>query len=203
MRQHSSRLRRLLSPAIGRVRRFGRDESGVTLIEFGVLALPFFTLILAIVETALIFLAGQILDSAVNDSSRLIRTGQAQTGSPAFNAAAYRQAICAGLYSLFDCDLAHDKLRVNVTVISGFGAATFGYPLKTGEDCKKDKCDWTLADDYKPGKGDDVVLVQAYYKWPVVVNLPGLNFQTLPDGTRLLGASRVFRNEPFVCTSCT
>src|SRR5690349_9686251 len=130
MSQHSSRLKRLLSPAISRARRFGGDDSGVTLIEFGILALPFFTIVLAIVETALVFLAGQILDSAVNDSSRLIRTGQAQTSTPAFNAAAYREAICAGLYSLFDCDVADDKLRVSVTVISDFGAASFDYPLK-------------------------------------------------------------------------
>ncbi|KQV04891.1 hypothetical protein ASC89_13980 [Devosia sp. Root413D1] len=192
-----------MSPAIRRAQAFGRNDSGVTAIEFGLLALPFFTIILAIVETALVFIAGQILDSAVNDSSRLIRTGQAQNGTPAYNAEAYREAICDGLYSMFDCDLADDKLRVSVTVVSDFGAVALGYPLKTGEDCKEDKCDWTLVDDYKPGKGGDVVLVQAYYKWPTVVNLPGFNFQTLPDGTRLLGASRVFRNEPFVCASCT
>jgi Flp pilus assembly protein TadG len=202
MSKRSSWLKRLMSPAVRRARAFGRDDNGVTAIEFGILALPFFTLVTAIVETAVIFLAGQILDSAVNDSSRLIRTGQAQTGTPAFNAAAYRDAICAGLYGMFDCDLADDKLRVSVTVISDFGAAAIGYPLETGEDCEDNQCDWTLADDYTPGKGNDVVLVQAYYKWPTVVNLPGFNLQTLPDGTRLLGASRVFRNEPFVCAGC-
>ncbi len=202
MSHRSSWLNRLLSPAIRRARAFGGDEGGVTVIEFALLALPFFTIVTAIVETALVFLAGQILDSAVQDSSRLIRTGQAQTGTPAYNAEAYRAAICAGLYQMFDCDPADDKLRVSVTVITDFGAAAIGYPLKTGEDCEQDKCDWTLADEYKPGKGSDVVLVQAYYKWPTVVNLPGFNFQTLPDGSRLLGASRVFRNEPFVCTGC-
>ncbi len=201
MSLRSAWLKPLLSPALGRARRFGGDDSGVTAIEFALLALPFFTIILAIVETALIFLAGQILDSAVNDLSRLIRTGQAQSSTPAYNAETYRAAICAGLYRMFDCN--GDRLRVSVTVISDFSAANFGYPLKTGEDCKKEKCDWTLADEYKPGKGGDVVLVQAYYKWPTVVNLPGFNFQTLPDGTRLLGASRVFRNEPFICASCT
>lgn len=192
-----------MSPAISRARAFGRDDNGVTLIEFGLLALPFFTIVLAILETALVFLAGQILDSAVNDSSRLIRTGQAQTGSPAYGPADYRAAICAGLYNMFDCDADDDRLRVSVTVVNDFGDVTIGYPVKTGEDCDEEACDWTLADDYEPGKGGDVVLVQAYYKWPIVVNLPGFNFQTLPDGTRLLGASRVFRNEPFVCASCT
>ena len=191
-----------MSPAIRGGQSFGRDQRGVTAIEFALLALPFFTFILAIIETSLAFLAGQILDGAVQDSARLIRTGQAQTSTPAYDGDDFRAAICTGLYNMFDCDKADDKLRVSVTVLTDFGAAALGYPLKTGEDCKKDDCEWTLSDDYQPGNGGQVVLVQAYYKWPTVVNLPGFNFQTLPDGTRLLGASRVFRNEPFACTSC-
>ena len=103
---------------------------------------------------------------------------------------------------MFDFSKDKDRLRVSVTVLTDFSAATLGYPLKTGSDCKEDKCDWTLADGYAPGKGSSVVLVQAYYKWPTVVNLPGFNWRTLPDGTRLLGASRVFRNEPFACAAC-
>ena len=51
--------------------------------------------------------------------------------------------------------------------------------------------------------GGDVVLVQAYYKWPTIVRLPGFNLQDQVDGTRLLGAVRVFRNEPFGCSNCT
>ena len=197
MSKRSSWLRKLSSPAIRRGRAFGRDEAGVTAIEFGILALPFFTVVMAILETSLIFLAGQILDSAVQDSSRLVRTGQAQSHAPAYTAADFREAICSGLYGMFDCDLADDKLRVSVTVLDDFTAASISYPLKTGEDCDEEECDWTLAEGYVPGDGSDVVLVQAYYKWPTVVRLPGFNFQSLPDGTRLLGASRVFRNEPF------
>jgi Flp pilus assembly protein TadG len=202
MSKRSQWLRKLMSPAIRRGHAFRRDERGVTLIEFGLLAIPFFTIIAAIIETSLIFLAGQILDSAVQDSARLIRTGQAQNSTTTFGKDQFRAAICNGLYGMFDCKVADDKLRINVTVLTDFSAASIGYPLKTGKDCKKTKCDWTLADSYAPGKGGQVVLVQAYYKWPTIVNLPGFNFQTLPDGTRLLAASRVFRNEPFICASC-
>lgn len=186
-----------MSPAIRRGQAFGRDERGVTAIEFAFLAIPFFTIITAILETSLIFLAGQILDSAVQDSSRLIRTGQAQSSTPAYTPANFRAAICAGLYGMFDCDAGDDRLRVSVTVVDEFADAATPYPLSTGEDCDEEECDWTLADAYVPGEGGDVVLVQAYYKWPTIVRLPGFNFQSLPDGSRLLGASRVFRNEPF------
>jgi Flp pilus assembly protein TadG len=203
MSKPSRWLKTLMSPAIRRGQAFGRDERGVTAIEFAFLALPFFTIITAILETSLIFLAGQILDSAVQDSARLIRTGQAQTSTPAYTPAAFRQAICDGLYNMFDCNAADDRLRISVTVVEDFPAVTIGYPLKSGDECEDDNCDWTMADEYVPGTGGQVVLVQAYYKWPTIVRLPGFNFQSLPDGSRLLGASRVFRNEPFICASCT
>jgi Flp pilus assembly protein TadG len=182
--------------------RFGRDERAVTLIEFGLLAVPFFTIIGAILETAMVFLAGQILDSAVQDSARLVRTGRAQTAG--YVEADFREAICSGLYNLFDCTAGdNDKLRINVAVVDNFEDISIGYPLKTGSACTSAKCDWTLPDAYDGGVGGDVMLVQAFYKWPTFVNLPGLSFANLPDGTRLLGASRVFRNEPFGCSDCT
>lgn len=195
-------LKNFLSPVIRPGRAFGRDEGGVTAIEFGILALPFFTIVTAIVETSLVFLAGQILDSAVQDSARLIRTGQTQAA--AYEAADFRTAICDGLYGMFDCDADDGKLRVNVSVISDFSSASpIAYPLKVDDECTPTECDWTLANDYDDGVGGQVVLVRAYYKWPTVVNLPGFNLQTLPDGTRLLGSARVFMNEPFGCTDCS
>ena len=42
-------------------------------------ALPFLALTFAILETALVFFAGQTLEAAAAESGRLIMTGQAQT----------------------------------------------------------------------------------------------------------------------------
>ncbi len=196
MAKRVSLLRRLLAPAIRRGRVFGRDERGVTAIEFGILALPFFTIIAAILETSIMFFAGQILDSAVQDSGRLIRTGQAQTQS--YAPADFRAAMCSRLMGIFDCA----QLRVSVTVVTSFADATVADPVETGEDCDP-ICEWTLAEAYSPGAGGEVVLVQAFYKWSPIVNLPGFNLQNQPDGSRLLGAVRVFRNEPFACEDCT
>lgn len=186
-------------PAIRRAGRFGRDERGVTAIEFAILALPFFTIVGAVLETALVFLGSQVIDSAVSDASRLVRTGQVQNAT-GYGPTNFRDAICAGLYGMFDCT----KVRISVTVVgTNFDAVSIGYPLKTGNDCTSASCDWTLTENYAPGTGCEVILVQAYYKWPTVLNLPGFNFQSLPDGSRLLGASRVFMNEPFGGSDCT
>lgn len=193
MRNNRSWLARLLR----RSRRFARNERGVTAIEFGILALPFFTIVGATLETALVFLASQVLDSAVDNASRMVRTGQVQTAT--YTQAQFRTAICDGLFGMFTCT-DNTKLRVNVSVLGNFDSASLGYPLETGTKCTSAKCDWTLAEAYGPGTGSDVIQVQVYYKWPTILNLPGFNFQTLPDGTRLLGATRVFKNEPFACT---
>ena len=184
-------LKRVLLPAIvGRGRLLSRDENGATAVEFGILALPFLTVIFAIQETAMVMFAGQILDSAVNDASRRIRTREAQTAGE--TAADFRAAICAGLYGLFDCNDTN-KLRIKVTALSSFTAATPTAPITCST---PSTCNWTLVESYDPGQASSVVLVEAYYKWPTVVNLPWFDFSNQPDGTRLLGAVRVFRNEP-------
>ena len=46
------------------VRRFVRQEDGVAAVEFALVAAPFLALIFAILETALVFFAGQALETA-------------------------------------------------------------------------------------------------------------------------------------------
>lgn len=189
--------RRFASPVICRLRAFGRDETGVTAVEFAILALPFFTLIAGIMETAVILLAGQILDSAVQDASRVIRTGRAV----AYDAADFREQVCDRLYGMFDCTTgANERLRINVEVIDDFASSSpMPSPLATGAACTAVSCPWVMDDDYvggTPGQ-NNVIMVRAYYKWPTIVNFPGFSFRNLPDGSRLLGAVRIFMNEPF------
>ncbi len=167
------------------VRRFQRDERGVTAIEFGLVALPFFAIIAAILETALIFLASQILDSAVNDSSRLIRTGQAHEQN--YTASSYRTAICGNLYGFFDCA----RLKIRVSEVANFAGANIGVPADpvTGN--------WAVVEEYDHGSGTSIILVEAYYKWPIALSMFDFNLSNLPDNTRMLSAVRIFRNEPF------
>jgi Flp pilus assembly protein TadG len=177
--------------------RFAREERGATAVEFGLLAAPFFALIYAILETAVVFLAGQILDSAVQDASRKLRTGEAQTAT--WNADRFREEICSRLYGMFDCSVGSDRLKIRVSVVASFGTATVLPAI--GADCtasgKPEDCEWTIVEDYSPGMGSEIVLVQAYYKWPTLVNIGGFNLATQADNSRLLSAVRVFLNEPF------
>jgi Flp pilus assembly protein TadG len=179
---------RFIKPAHGRG--FIRDERGTTAIEFAILGVPFFALLGAILETAYVFLAGQILDTAVQDAGRYIRTGQAQAVS-GFNISNFRTAICDELYGLFDCS----KLRINIQPVTNFSSATVTSPLPTT--CTTTSCDWAIPEVYTPGNGSDIILVRVYYKWPTILTLGGFTLQNTGAGSRLLGSVRVFRNEPF------
>jgi Flp pilus assembly protein TadG len=198
MQRHSSWLRRLSAPAIRRGGAFGRNERAAVAVEFAILALPFFTIVAAILETALVLFAGQILESAVQDSSRQLRTGQAQQTS-GYDAQAYRDAICAGLYGMFDCDSESEKLLVKVDVLESFGDVSASVNSPVGSACATvaTACEWTVEESFDPGSGEDIVVVQAYYKWPTIVNLPWFNLATQAGNSRLLSAVRVFMNEPF------
>ena len=178
----------LFRRALGRA--FRRDQSGAVAVEFALLALPFFAIIAAILETAFFFFASQILDSAVDNSVRFLRTGQAAEAS--YEISDFRDAICDRLFGLFDCN----KLQIEVNTVTSFSDASFELPLDP------DTYEWKdMWDDpdllYKPGGGNDIVTVRVYYKWPTMFDILGFNLSNAGEGFRLLAAVRVFQNEPF------
>lgn len=186
MKKHSRSLKQIVSDTLWRRSGFVRNERGATVVEFALLAPPFFAMVGAILETALFFLASQVLDSAVNDSSRMIRTGQAHTSG--FTSEIFREAVCDRLYGLFDCD----EVKIKVSEFTSFSTAT-----TTDDVVDNATGDWALVEDYDQGDGSSIVLVEAFYKWPTYLDFFGFNLASLPDNTRLLAAVRVFRNEPF------
>lgn len=165
--------------------RFRRDARGATAIEFGLIALPFVALMFAILETALLFLAGQTLETAVTDASRLIRTGQAQQQN--YTATSLKNDICDKIYMLFNCA---DELEIDVRTSATFDSINLDDPVVEGE---------LTTDDftYDAGHGGDIVVVRAFYEWPTFVKLLGQDYSNLANGKHLLAATAAFKNEPF------
>ncbi len=162
----------------GVLRRFRDDAAGATAIEFAIVALPFFTLMFAIIETAIVFFAGQALETATADAARLIMTGQAQQQN--FSQDQFRQQVCDRMRGLIDCE----ALKVDVRTYAAFA----GSAPRPDEDEQPQ---------YAPGIGGDIVVVRASYEWPLVTSLVGLSLADRPDGKRLIAATAAFRNEPF------
>ena len=179
-------MRRLLPARLAR--RFVRRQDGAAAVEFALVALPFLALTFAILETALVFFAGQTLEAAAADSGRLIMTGQAQTGS--FDKDAFKAAVCQKVYGLFDCtNGVHVDVKTYTDFASGATAANTS-PIQNGTfDSSKMQ--------YNPGGPGDIVVVTLYYQWPIYVSLLGNSLDNLNGGNRLLVATSVFRNEPY------
>jgi Flp pilus assembly protein TadG len=167
-------------------RRFVREKDGVVAVEFAIVAAPFLALMFATMETALVFFASQVLETAVADSARLIMTGQAQSQS--FTQAQFKQAVCAKILGLFDCV---NGLQIDVKTYSGFSSISNSKPLDVNGNLQTNF-------GYAPGGAGDIVVVRLMYQWPIYVSLLGLNsLADMSGNKRLIIATAAFRNEPF------
>ena len=181
-------IRLLAGPPRRLLSRFARNQDGVTAIEFGLLALPFFTIILATLQTAIMFLGMQVLDSAVEDASRWVKTGRAQAAG--YNLTNFRTLLCGHTFNLFDCS----QIKIKVEKITNFTSATTNATVQT---CTSSTCTWTITEGFVGGTGRDIMQVSAYYRWPLMIVMPYFNLKNQPDSYRLISGIRVFRNEPF------
>lgn len=175
--------------------RFGRDKNGATVVEFAIVIFPFLAILFAIVEVALVFFAGQVLETAVADSSRRIMTGEVQKAG--LTEDQFKQDVCGRLQALFDCqggihiDVKKHSASSGGDPNSMFGSADLAQPFD--EDGNLDVSDF----DFDPGKQGDIVIVRVAYEWPIFVRDFGFNLSTLSNGKRLLMATAAFRNEPY------
>ena len=108
-------------------------------------------------------------------------------------------AISLGVFAfnLFgDCS----KIKIQIKEISDFASVQTTPPMTCTPTVNPTTCEITMTEDYAPSAGGKIVQVQAYYRWPLVLALPYFNMKNQPDNYRLIGATRVFRNEPFTLT---
>jgi Flp pilus assembly protein TadG len=168
-------------------RRIVREQDGATTVEFALLVAPFLAIIFAIIETAIVFFAGQTLETANADSARLIMTGQAQTQG--FSQAQFKNAVCARIYGLFNCA---GGLYVDVKTYTGFSTINNSQlPVDANGNLQSGSFG------YQPGGPGDIVVVRLIYQWPVYVSLLGLNLSDSAGSKRVIMSTVAFRNEPY------
>lgn len=164
--------------------RFARHQGASAAVEFAFVALPFLALLFAIIQTVLVFLAQEALETIAATAGRLIMTGQAQANN--YTQTSFKTAICGDVVALFNCAAG---ININVQTFSSFSAVTYPNPVSNGQFQNNSFV-------YEPGSPGDVVVVQIFYQWPIFVNLMGLNLANLTNNSRLLVATAAFRNEP-------
>ena len=175
------------SPAISAavrtaLRRFRRNRRGSAAVEFALVAPVFFALLFAIIETALVFFAGQVLETGVQDSGRLIYTGQTPALATDFN-----QKVCDRVSIVMSCA----NLCIDVKSYAAGTAMTIADPID-GSGNFNGTCTYE-----PPADLTQTVVVRAYYQWPLIVTGLGYNIANIGRGTsnskKLLAATSVFR----------
>lgn len=178
------------------LRRLRRDRRGSAAVEFALIAPLFFVLLFAIMETALMFFAAQVLETGTQDSARLMYTNQAQNAGmtqPQFEA-----DLCGRVRVLFSCGGPPGSQGLTVVVKAYAPGVTIppadlAAPIAGGV--------FTGAPAYVVPNPGDTVLIRTFYQWPLYVTQLGYNIANLfgPGGSnsqRLLAASAAFRVEP-------
>jgi Flp pilus assembly protein TadG len=167
------------------LRRFRRNRRGSAAVEFALVAPVFFALLFAIIETAIVFFASQVLETVTQDSARMILTGQAQNAG--YSQSQFKTYVCGKINVLFDCA---NGVYVDVKSYPAFSSISISDPIDAGKN-------FVPPNNYSPGGPGDIVVVRLFYQWPLIVTGLGYNISNLSGSKRLLSATAAFRNEPF------
>jgi Flp pilus assembly protein TadG len=179
------------------LRRFGRNRRASAAVEFALVAPLVFALLFAIIETALMFFASQVLETITQNGARMISTGQAQSGqvsscavagvSTPCTQASFKTYVCSQIPALFSCS----NLYVDVESYPAFSNISLSNQIDAGNNFISNNMQ------YSPGGSGDIVVVRLFYPWQLFVTGLGYNIANLTGNQRLLVATAAFQNEPY------
>lgn len=188
----------LASRSITALRRFARDGRGATAVEFALISIPLMLLLFGILELCLILLVTATLDTATDFAARNIRTGVFQK-SGTITEGDFAGLVCRNMSWLkstctADAEINEDnpgtqRLFVEAETFASFASAAAPTP-HTPQDFENNTLCWSV------GNPGDIVLVKAYFRWPIFTPLMRPFFANDGD-MRRLETTRLFRNEPY------
>ena len=163
--------------------RLRRDTSGVTAMEFGIIAPAMLLLIFVIVETAVYYYKQSHLQYVLHDTGRRIQTGEIQASDTP--QAEFLADVCAEAKIFFECDQVYMDVRSFPTLADVvFPQASFntsGVPTNFT---------------FEPGGSAEITAMRASathdFITPFLTNI----LQPSGDPVILVGFT-IFKNEPF------
>lgn len=195
------------------------NRDGSAVMEFAIVGPAFIALVLAVLYTAVIFLAHQMLETAAMASARLLTTGSAQTirlanGHVGMSASDLKNAICNGttgtgangqavtIAPLLPSMLSCSRLTVNVSTATSYNVASTAAPTFVYNSQGVITSTNTGYNTQSGGDGQNqIVVLQLIYLWPAGVGPLGLNFVNQPNSNRMLVATSVLTTEAYSCNS--
>jgi Flp pilus assembly protein TadG len=190
----------------GLLRRFFKEKSGTSSIEFALLALPFMVVVFASLETFVAFTGEQLLVNATETMARKVRTGEITFGiDPATDMSReqFRKAFCDEISIIMTCSETEatnpSKLFLDVRSFADFSQIPAAVPRVGGAGSDLD----TSGFEFAPGGPTTINIVRAYYRWEVMTDLVRPYVTNLrPAGSSmpkdyLMVSTAAFRNEAY------
>ena len=163
------------------------DHRGATIIEFALVAAPFIALILAVIQTSLVFFSQQCLETVAEKAGRDLVIGSAQKAN--LSKTDFTAAACKNLPSFMQCQ----NLMIDVQTANTFAAIDTINPTLTYNGMGNVNNNWK----FQPGTAGSIIVMRTMYILPVISGPLGLNLANMGKGKRLLIATSVFKSEPY------
>lgn len=186
--------------AANAIKRILRSRDGAAAIEFALLAIPYFLIVFAILETFVAYTGQQIIANAVETVSRQLRTGNIKALSSNDAKLAFRKSFCDEISIMIKCGAAEiatpNKLFLDVRNFSTFAQIPGKVPHAANGDLDPTSFGYT------PGGANKINMVRAYYKWDIITDLMRPYISNIrPSGGRpsyfLIVETATFRNEDY------
>lgn len=187
--------------------RFFRSRDGAAAIEFALLSLPYFLIVIAILETFIAFTGEQVIANATDTFGRAYRTGRITYNlgrTTDKTEAQFRQAFCDEIAILIRCSSSEvatpSKLYIDVQNFATFAAVPSTVPRVSSDqyadiDTSKFK--------FNPGGPGTINMLRTYYRWQIMTDLVRPYITTIRPASGgmptdfLIVSSNVYQNERY------
>lgn len=168
------------------IQRWAHAQHGAVAVEFALAALPFFMLVIGIIEVAMLFAAGTVLEGGTMAASRTIRTGQTQQAA---NPSTYfRQNLCAKIGALIPCA----QLRYEVLHPAGNS-----FNDADGMEPSFDANGNLITAGFDAGGVSDVVVIRTSYRYHFITPFIGALLSKNADNSATMVSTVTLRSEPY------
>jgi len=151
------------------------------MVEFALIAIPFFALLGAIIELGILFTAEESLELAFQQTTRGLRTGSIKTQKD------FIDGVCNLVTGLVNCK----NIRVQSTVY------TQGTIPNRVNIPNSGTMPSMSSFSFDTGSGGNIIIVELFYIHKLFFNKLGLGIGNLGGGKQLIIFTRALRNEPY------
>lgn len=176
---------------------FPRNTAGSTAVEFALVAPVFLMMMFSIFEVGWFYFANSIVDAAIGDMARLIKTGQVQ-GWDGTDEEKYDQLyadVCNIVEPFGGCE---NRLTLEVDTYDTFAQLAADNTPATCADAPPEDL---AALPFDPGEELQIIRVRVCYLYTTLNPAIGVNLAEEGSNRRRIISTMIFRNEPYELNS--